>query len=280
MSAEKILIFGHTGFIGTHMESFFKSKYPEVTGKSLPDDITDETQIGEIKKLLDERTAVIMLSAIKREHGDNPDTFLKNVMMVRNICKALEEKKVRQFIYFSSAAVYGEDVHNLSISEDTAINPTTFYGIAKFACERMLSKTTSPLAIVRPPAIYGPGDTGSYGPSAFLNSAMKGETITLWGDGSEKREFVFVDDVVKLVDAIIRKGFNGVLNAASGKSNTFAEIIEIISSLTNSKVKVATRERTKEKADHVFRNDKLMQAFPDMAFTSLTEGLQRMAEKK
>jgi len=278
---DRIVIFGHTGFIGRHLERFLKEKHPEleIIGASLPSvDLTKDS--APVKGLFGMKTAVIMLSALKREHGDNLDNFLKNVKMAVNVCKQIENNPVKRFIYFSSAAVYGEDVQNLSINEDSPVTPTTYYGIAKHSCERLLRKATgsgkgSALTILRPPIIYGPGDNSGYSPSGFAKTAMRGETIKLWGDGTEKREFIFVEDVARAVEKLVLNNHDCTLNLASGKSYTFAEIIDELSKLTNSEIKVESRKRTKEKADHGFENTALLKVFPEFSFTPLSEGLKK-----
>lgn len=275
---ERVVILGHTGFIGKHLENFFNNKYPEVIGKSLPDfDLTKDSD--SLKDIFDMKTAVIMCSAIKKDYGDNIDNFSKNVSMVVNVCKILETNPVKSFVYFSSAAVYGEDIHNLQISEKTAINPTSYYGMVKYVSERLLWKVSkNNLIIIRPPVIYGPGDQPCYGPSGFVKAALNNETVTLWGDGTEKREFIFIDDVVQLIDKLILNNYNGVLNLASGKSFTFKEIIDMMSSLTNSKIEVNSRERTKNKVDNEFDNSALLKIFPEFTFTPLKDGIKDTIE--
>lgn len=275
---ERIVILGHTGFIGKHLENFFKKKYPEVIGKGLPDfDLTKDSD--SLKNIFDMETVVIMCSAIKKDYGDNIDNFSKNASMVVNVCKILETNPVKNFIYFSSAAVYGEDIHNLQISEKTAINPTSYYGMAKYVSERLLWKVSkNNLIIIRPPGIYGPGDQPCYGPSGFVKAALNNEAVTLWGDGAEKREFIFIDDVVQLIDKLILTNYKGVLNLASGKSFTFKDIIDVVSSLTNSEIEVNFRERTKNKVDNEFDNSALLKIFPRFTFTPLKDGIKDTIE--
>lgn len=282
---KRIVILGHTGFIGSHLENFFKNNTNiAVVGKDLPlVDLTNYSSVLSLKDFFDMDTAVIMCSAIKRDQGDNTDNFLKNIKMVINICRLMETYPVKRFLFFSSAAVYGEDIHNLNISEKTDINPTSYYGMAKYISERLLRKTfdskdNSNLIIVRPTVIYGPGDRPCYGPSGFINSAVNGEAITLWGDGTEKREFIFIEDAIKLINNLIFDEYDGVLNVASGKSYAFSEIIDMVSSLTNSNIEINSRERTKNKVDNEFDNSALLKIFPEFTFTPLKEGIQKTVE--
>ena len=192
----RLLILGHKGFIGQHLEKHFRSYSPEIdiVGIDLPDvNLTSETDIKTIAKLFDRTTAVIMLATIKRQFGDTLDVFIQNLKMATNLCNLIKKHPIGRFVFFSSSAVYGEDIHNINITEDTPVYPTSYYGMVKYISERLYWKALNSneqgsLLILRPPTIYGPGDEGgTYGPVKFTNAAMKKEGLTLWGDGSELR---------------------------------------------------------------------------------------------
>ena len=107
-----------------------------------------------------------------------------------------------RFLFVSSAEVYGEDLNDLLITEETQIAPTSYYGMAKYASELIIKKSlidypNTSYMILRPALVYGPGEEGSfYGPSGFMKAAVKNEEILLWGNGSELREFVYIDDLI------------------------------------------------------------------------------------
>ncbi|MBU1199358.1 MAG: NAD(P)-dependent oxidoreductase [Nanoarchaeota archaeon] len=287
---KRVIIFGHNGFIGRHLIEYFQQQNPDIklVGKSFPDfDLTKEEDMQSLKDLFDMNTAVVMLSAIKPNFGNDLDAFTKNIGMIVNLCRLMQKYPVRRFIYFSSAAVYGEDIHNTSITENTEINARSFYGMAKYACERLLWKTfedseKSSLLVLRPPVIYGPDEgAASYNPAGFLKKILGKEKLILWGDGSEKREFIYIDDVVKIVNKFTFNDYKGVLNIASGKSHTFKDALDIISSLVaeiNIAVNVESRERSKDKVDNVFDNKLLAKALPDFEFITLEQGIKKIFE--
>lgn len=131
---KRIILLGHSGFIGSHLEQDL-TKYcsSEIIGKSLPDiDLSDLTSASQLLELFDENTALVLMAAVKRQFGDTLEAFNKNMAIVENICHLIEKSPVKQVIFMSSAAVYGEETHNLNISELTPVNPTSFYGIAKY----------------------------------------------------------------------------------------------------------------------------------------------------
>lgn len=283
----RVVILGHTGFIGGHLLKHFRSQSPEIeiVGFSAPSlDLTKTEEVAGLTDFFDLETAVIMCSGIKKQLGDNLEIFLQNLTMTANLCHLLQDRPVRRFVYFSSAAVYGEDIHNTNITEETPINPTSFYGTAKYASERLLQKVIrshkgTSLLILRPPLVYGPGDRSrGYGPSGFVWAALNREKILLWGDGSEQREFIFVEDLVKAVHGLTLHNYSGVVNVASGKSYSFKDVLRIISRLSPFELQVSSRPRTKEKVDCGFSNGLLVELLPGICFTSLEEGIKRTFE--
>lgn len=224
----------------------------------------------------------MLLAAVKRQFGDTLEMFQQNVSIVENICRLLENHPIRRLIFLSSAAVYGEETENLCISEQTPINPTSYYGIAKYSGERLLRKVCvanqlTSLVCLRPPLVYGPGDKGkTYGPSGFVAAALEGAPITLWGDGMERREFVYIDDLCCLIEELVDAKFDGELNVVSGTSYCFADVVAVLKvkfpSLT-----VNSRPRSKQKANNIFDARKVKSLLPPgFRFTSLEEGLSRV----
>jgi UDP-glucose 4-epimerase len=280
MKVSRILILGHTGFVGANLRRVLATRGLEVSGLSLADiDLTKAKDCQRLAEYFVPGTAVVMCSAIKRQAGDTLENYQKNVAMAANLSPLLKDGAVSRFIYFSSTAVYGEDTHNTAILEATAVNPTSYYGMAKFACERILikaveGKKTSPLVVLRPATIYGADEPGRpYGPMGFLRAASKGETVTVWGDGLEKREFIFIDDVCAAIAGLLESDFSGVLNLVSGHSVTFQDVLTEVAKLAPNPT-TESRPRTKAKADHAFDNALLRRVLPKLAFTPLSAGLQ------
>lgn len=287
----RILILGHSGFIGSHLEAAFRERFPtiEIVGKSFPGfDLMREGDAEGLVGILDLQTVVVMLSAIKRQLGDSLDSYLQNIQMTVNLCRIMQRCPPRRLIFFSSAAVYGEEIENTSIAETTAVRPTSFYGASKHAAECLFDKVVhahkqSSLLILRPPVIYGPGDTGhGYGPSGFVKAALNNEAIAIWGDGTEQREFVLVSDAVEVVCRLLLSDFDGVLNIASGRRYSFADVLEVVRRIGPNPVSVTSRPRTKNKVDHGFCNATLIRLLPGFSFVPLEEGVRRViaAERK
>jgi UDP-glucose 4-epimerase len=285
-SIGRVLILGHKGFIGGNLVKAFEAAQPEieVLGRDYPElDLTRPEQAEELRALIDPKTAVVICAAIKKQLGDHLDAFTSNIQIATNVSRVLAKCAPGRVIYFSSAAVYGEDIHNTCITEETPVQPTSYYGLAKFTSEVLLRKATaalipSPLVLLRPTLIYGPGDQGGYGPTGFIKSALAQEPIVLWGDGLEKREFIYVGDVARIVHALVFHPCTGILNLVSGQSYTFIDAIRLLNKLTGAEQTLNSRPRTKNRVDNEFDNSRLRQILPGYQFVPLAEGMRLTLE--
>lgn len=278
-----ILVLGHSGFIGRHVVEAFHgdAAIGAVACLSAPDlDLTEEACVGALAARFEPDTTVVFLAGIKRQWGDTPDTFDMNVAMATNVCRALDRSSIRRLVFISSAAVYGEESHDLSITESTPIQPQSFYGLAKYTIECLLSHCLrghpqSDLVILRPPLIYGPGDTShSYGPAGFVKCVTAGKPVVLWGDGAELREFLYVGDAARLIARFASHDCTGTYNLVSGRSHSYLDVVGRISTALGRTVTTSSRPRTKPRVDHGFSGLALRGLFPDFEFTDLSEGIR------
>lgn len=286
----KVLLLGHDGLIGQEIFKLFNALSPpveELNGLSFPGiDLCSQEGAEQAAKYFTPDMNVIMCAGIKRQLGDNLRIFRQNLNMVENVCEILQQCPVRKFVYFSSSAVYGEDIHNINISDETPIQARTFYGIAKYTSERLLWKAISEfpqssLAILRPTLVYGIGDESrGYGPAGFLDKLINNEEIVLWGDASELREFLYVKDIARIVYEIVCCNFSGVINPVSGQSHSFRSVLDLLATMMGKKPKIVYRERTKAKVDNVFSGELFRNSFPDFRFTPLADGLREMVESE
>ncbi len=285
---KRLVVLGHSGYVGQRVKSYFQDRYRtiDIVGISSRDiDLTQMDQSMRLSEYFDFNTAVIMCSGIKSNYGTNLETYAKNVAMAQNVCRVLAKCPVRKFIFLSSIAVYGVDKHNVNITEQTEITPDTHYGLAKYNSEILLSLEfarlkQSSLIILRPSTIYGPNEKIiAATPSGFLTTYLDGGQVTLWGDGSELREFLFIEDLIRIMDFLFQSSFTGVLNVGSGCGHSYQEALEIISRLLDKKLTVNHHEqRSKPKIDKIYNIELLRSLIPQFYFTPLDKGLQNILE--
>jgi len=280
----KIVIIGYTGFIGENIFNYLKNNNEHhLCGISTKEiDLTKEASHLALSKQFSKDCVVIMCAGVKKQLGDNFTTFEKNLVITKNFLKAISLSPPQKIIYFSSASIYGEDVFfQEKITEETPVQLKTYYGIAKYTTERLIEKTCAEfktkILILRPPLIYGKDDfSKGYGPTGFTYKALSSEEIILWGDGSEFREFIYIDDVVMTIDLLIRNDYSGTLNLVSGDSYAFEEIILILEKTLGKKLIIKSKKRSKDKVDHHYSNKLFQKVIKELQFNSLEKGIIKM----
>ncbi|ETT50042.1 NAD-dependent epimerase/dehydratase [Paenibacillus sp. FSL R7-269] len=161
-----------------------------------------------------------------------------NIRGTINLLQACVNSKVKKIIYASSAAVYGTPKY-LPINEDHSTLPTSFYGISKFVPESYI-KVFSELygmdyTILRYANVYGPrqdhlGEGGVV--SIFINNVLEENSLSIFGDGLQTRDFIFVRDVVSANVAALSKGSEGLFNIGTNTRVSLKELVDIISEVT------------------------------------------------
>jgi len=279
----KIIILGHTGYVGRSIFNFLSSTFKSVTINGFSReklDLRKKENFDILENNCDSETILIVCAAIKSDNGNSIHTFHDNVLIAENIVSMLERCPVKKVILFSSNAVYSVFKAHEILSENTTLEPDTFYGLAKFVTEKLFlfsfqPKALEKLVILRPSTIYGPNEPiVPHTPSGFLNTYINGGEVTLWGDGSELREFVFIDDLVKIISIIIKSDFSGVLNIGSGNPRSYKDALDIISKLLNKNIVINSKPRTKKPVNKIYDLTLFHNQFPDFTFTSLEKGLE------
>ena len=279
----RIVIVGHTGFIGKNIyQNLINNSKYEIVGISTNQvNLVENNSSHILSEIIPSNSVVIMCVGIKKQLGDNLEIFRDNLSIIKNFSEAIIKSKPAKVLFISSTSVYGEDVvYDHGISEETPVQPRTYYGIAKYTAERILKKVCRDnqlhLMILRPPLVYGKDDVSmGYGPTGFTYKYVNGEKIILWGNGSEYREFIYIDDVGKIICRLINNNFSGTLNLVSGKSYTYEDVLNKLKKITNSHINIESRKRSKDKVDHHYSNKLIQTILGGFRFTILEEGLNK-----
>ena len=229
----KILVTGSAGFIGGHIRNAYRAMGHEVVGVDLretePRDINDEAAMAalfakEKPDIVNHHAGVI---EVVKSIEDPEPTFRTNVMGTVNVLRAAGKAgTVKQFIFPSSYTVYG-DPDLLPADERTPLRPISPYGLSKLMAEeaiRFYGKLYGfRHTIFRYGNIYGPGQdgTGNVGIVAiFAEKMRRGERPTIFGDGKKTRDYVHIDDIVRLNMAALGKDTDMTLCAGSARMIT------------------------------------------------------------
>lgn len=283
-SLRRLVILGHSGFIGRAVAARIYADHPslEIVGLSVSELDLEQADNSELlADVLAPDCALLLCSAVKRQLGDTIASYERNMRMVATVCRAIERYGAARVIFMSSCAVYGEDVHNLLISETTPPSLRSFYGLYKWSAELLLQKfcaelPTTSLLCLRPPTVYGAGETVvSYGVGSFLKDCEAGGPVMMWGDGSELREMIHVEDLAALLSRLLIHPYQGALNVVAGRSYTFRQALDAVEAVLGRSFPVQSRPRSKQKVDNGFDSHRLRSLFPDFQFTGLEDGVRR-----
>ena len=276
----KLVVLGKTGFIGKAIfEHFHGSKAHEVRGfNSSQLNLTSPNAAEELAKLLDYNTTLIV-SARAGKNSDPLQTLEQDIAITNNVARAIAITPVKKCVYFSSIAVYGENVENINITEETETSPTSLYGISRmageFAIKNAAEKSGIPLTVFRPCMIYGPGDqVFPYGPDLFLKYVLEDVSVKIFGDGTELRDYLHIQDLVKVTEHFIHKDFPGAYLLGTGQSRSFKEIIEHIKEITQRDVKIEILKQKQPKINQKLNIKKLKKDFPDLSFIAFKDGMR------
>jgi UDP-glucose 4-epimerase len=230
-----------------------------------------------LQRLVRADDSVVFVSALAPTR--NNAMLIDNLRMAEAVCAALAAQPVAHLVYISSDAVYSDEAN--PVTERSCQQPSSLHGAMHLAREIMLRTTLKlPLAILRPTLIYGAKDPhNGYGPNRFRRLAAKGETITLFGEGEEKRDHVHVDDVAALVSAVLQHRSTGTLNIATGRSASFREVAEIIATLSSRSVEIRGTPRQNPITHRHFDITDCLKAFPEFHYIPLRDGLARVAKE-
>jgi len=205
--------------------------------------------------------------------------LIENLRMCESACEALKQTPVNHVVYISSDAVYSDS--DSPLTERSCAQPGSLHGIMHLAREVMLSNAYSgPLCILRPTLIYGKEDPhNGYGPNRFLRLASKGEEIVLFGEGEERRDHVWVEDVAELVSRVILHCSKGILNIATGTVMSFKELAELSIHLSGKTSIIKSTKRVGPMPHNGYRPfdpKSTIAAFPDFRYTLPIEGLKNI----
>ena len=263
----KILVTGGAGFIGSHLVDALIEKGHKVvvidnlsTGKK--ENINKKAKfykidicspkIGEIFKKEKPEICFHFAAQINvRKSVENPlfdakVNILGSLNVIQNFINSQKSKiKNLKFIFASTGgAIYG-DAKKIPTPEDYPPNPISPYGIAKLTVENYLKfyKENFGLKFIslRFSNVYGPrqdpkGEAGVV--AIFIEKLLKGEKPTIFGDGNQTRDFIFVEDAVSAcLKAMEYKGQKEIFNIGTGIETSINELYKIISELLKTKIK-------------------------------------------
>ena len=178
---------------------------------------------------------IVHLAAVAHAGRSNKDPYSTFDHSLRTLENALDARRERieQFIFFSSSMVYGHFLAE-EVSEGHPLNPIGIYGALKLAGEKMVIAYNQvfdlPYTIIRPSALYGPRCVSRRVGQVFIENAIAGTDLRIQGDGNEKLDFTYIDDLVEGICLVLTHpaAINQIFNLTYGISRSVLDLARII----------------------------------------------------
>ena len=242
---KKVLILGGNGFIGTNLTKYLIQRGEQITSFDLKlpsqkidnvcyihGNFDDEDKLDQITDGID-----IIFHAIS---SINPGTsnhkymqgYAGDFIQTIKLCNLVREKNIKMIFLSSCGTVYGNQVVQ-PIKETASANPINHYGNVKLCIENTMKifnrQNGTNIKVARISNPYGPGQDFKKG-VGFIDAVLKGglnhSTVEIYGDGNVVRDYIYIEDVCKMLTALMEyEGPEEIFNLSSGTGTSQNQII-------------------------------------------------------
>ena len=303
----RILITGGAGFIGSHLAETLANQGHEVVvldnllrGNKIPKatlkkikfikgDVTNARTVFEAAEGVDyiyHLAAILGVDIV----ADNPtETMEVEVVGMKNIGDAALVNKAK-IIYASTSGIYGHNAIEQSVTEDIMVDPRTSYAMAKRYNELYLAALQEEKGLdcvaLRYFNVYGPRQDNRMVTPRFIEQALAGKPLTVFGNGQQTRDFTHIDDTIKatILAGTQVNGFQ-IFNVANEKEESILNLAKKIKEITNSSSEISMIDAPSKRYDYEVgrrygNSNKLYSFVGYKPNTELDEGLTKLIEKK
>lgn len=291
-----VLVIGGNGFVGSHLVDQLLLKNHKVRvfdisyehyRKPLPNVDYRISSLDNLPNLVDALSEIDIVFHVASTSGDDAISAINNILIpTLKLFDLLIATGIQRIIYFSSgSAVYGIPLTN-PVTEVHPSNPMSSYGIVKITIENYLLQfqrehKIKPL-IIRSSNKYGPRqgrDLPKGVISTFLQNIKLNDPITIFGDGSSTKDYIYIKDLIDLSYELSFSNEVGIFNVGSGEGMSINQIIEQIKILTKKNIKINYKEKQIFDVDHfVLDISKTTNIVANYNFTTLEEGVSKTWE--
>jgi UDP-glucuronate 4-epimerase len=279
----KILVTGAAGFIGSHLcEKLLTDQQNEVIGVDTfigptPNGLKQvnlenlrkhprfqlmeaDLMTANLEKMFHEIDVIYHLAGmpgIRSSWGKDFGPYVtNNIVVTQRLLEAAKNQPLQKFIYASTSSVYGEK--DGKVMENAYLTPLSPYGITKLTGEHLCNvyhkSYNIPVVTVRFFTVYGPRQRPDMAFHRFITQILKGEPITIYGDGTQSRDFTYVSDCVEGISTIVYKEnlIGQTINIGGKERATVNEVISFIEQLTGKKASIDYSEKISGEPKHTW----------------------------
>ncbi len=226
-------------------------------------------------------------AGVRASWGDDFSIYTQNnILATQRLLEATKCKQVREtlkkVVYASSSSVYG-NAETLPTTEEMLPQPISPYGVSKLAAEHLMvlyaKEFLVPTISLRYFTVYGPRQRPDMAFHRFIKAGLLGEQISIYGDGTQSRDFTFIDDIVNAnIIAAESSTSELVFNIGGGSRITVNEVLQTVESIVNKPLNISYQDRQWGDAKHTGADT--TRAKRELGFSpvvSVKEGLKKEA---
>lgn len=303
---KKCLLLGGAGFIGKNLALYLLEQGYELTvyDMSVTHAFTEE-QLQQMKyyerELFKDEDLEAVIEGqdvvIHLVSSINPATsmvhpercYANDVAKTVEILETMRKKNVNKMIFISSGGTVYGNIPKENYTEDMPLYPRNHYGIAKATIEKIILmyneiyKTDHVILRIANP--YGRGQMSKKGVgavTAFAEQILSDEEISIWGDGSTVRDYIYIEDVVNMIGKFIEyhnDSDNEVYNIGTGRGTSLNELVALLEEKIGKKAKVVYEHNREIDAQrNVLNMDKTFGAIGNVIQYPIEKGISRYLE--
>ncbi len=298
----KVLVTGCAGFIGSHLTEYLLKEGHEVTGIDcftdyyakelkeknlsvalqhqnftfLHNNLSDMTEFPDVDIVFHQAAQ----AGVRSSWGKDFSIYSRNnIEATQRLLEWYTNTKVKKFVYASSSSVYG-DV-SLPMHEEMRLQPVSPYGVSKLAAEHLCylywKNFQVPTISLRYFTVYGPRQRPDMGINTFVKSIMEENEISIYGDGTQTRDFTYIDDVIRANILAAMSNVSGeVFNIGGGNRISLNDLISVIEQATGKKAFVRyTATQKGDVVDTLADNSKARQKLGWEPHVDIRDGISR-----
>ncbi|TCO71027.1 NAD-dependent epimerase/dehydratase family protein [Marinisporobacter balticus] len=307
--SKKALVTGCAGFIGSHLCENLLDRGYQVIGIDCFTDYYDrnlkvknlyacignddfffiENDLREVK-LYDYLKDIDFIfhqagqPGVRGSWGNEFDVYTKNnILATQYLLEHVKNHPIKKMVYASSSSIYG-NIKELPMREGDLPKPFSPYGVSKLAAENLCNLYHEnygvPVISLRYFTVYGPRQRPEMAISLFIQKILKGETISIYGDGNQGRDFTYIDDIVCANILVAKSSLEGeTFNVGSGHPIKVIDLIGILENIIGKKANIKFIEKQKGDVRDTYADISEIQNRLDFKPTfSIEEGLRNQVE--